>query len=223
MANGITNKLIAVQSALKAPKGQYNSFGKYNYRSCEDILEAVKPHLKTNGLALVVRYEIVEIARRVYVKATAQVIDEVGAEISTTAFAREPQEKKGMDDSQVTGSSSSYARKYALNGLFAIDDNKDADSNELSAQKEDAKAEKKTASSKKKAEEMPKQPIQDLPANACTICHKAVSDYVYTDPKTGKSVKYAAEAIIKKSTEKFGSAICYDCMAKKAARDAQKG
>lgn len=220
MANGITNKLIAVQSALKAPKGQYNSFGKYNYRSCEDILEAVKPLLKTNGLALVVKDEIIEIAGRVYVKATAQVLDENGAEISTTAFAREPNEKKGMDDSQVTGSSSSYARKYALNGLFAIDDNKDADTDEEYKQKASGS---KTASSKKKAEEMPKQPIQDLPANACTICHKAVSDYVYTDPKTGKSVKYAAEAIIKKSTEKFGAAICYDCMAKKAVRDAQKG
>lgn len=218
MANGITNKLIAVQSALKAPKGQYNSFGKYNYRSCEDILEAVKPHLKTNGLALVVKDEIIEIAGRVYVKATAQVLDENGAEISTTAFAREPNEKKGMDDSQVTGSSSSYARKYALNGLFAIDDNKDADTDEEHNQKESGS---KTASSKKKAET--RQPIQDLPANACTICHKAVSDYIYTDPKTGKSVKYAAEAIIKKSTEKYGSAICYDCMAKKAVRDAQKG
>lgn len=219
MADYITQKLINVQSDLKAPKGQYNSFGKYKYRSCEDILEAVKPHLKKNGLALVVRDEIVEIAGRIYVKATAQVIDENGAEISTTAYAREPQERKGMDESQVTGSSSSYARKYALNGLFAIDDNKDADSNELAEAEQESK---KSSNSKKKASEQ-RQPIQDLPANACTICHKAVSDYVYTDPKTGKSVKYAAEAIIKKSTEKYGSAICYDCMAKKAVRDAQKG
>lgn len=220
MPNGITNKLIAVQSALKAPKGQYNSFGKYKYRSCEDILEAVKPLLKTNGLALVVKDEIIEIAGRVYVKATAQVLDENGAEISTTAFAREPIEKKGMDDSQVTGSSSSYARKYALNGLFAIDDNKDADTDEEHKQKESGS---KTSSSKKKAAETPRQPIMDAPNDSCCICGKTVSDYLWTDPKSGEQRLYKAETIMQKAIEKYGSAICYDCMAKKAMADRKKG
>lgn len=115
-----------IQHKLKAPKGQYNSFGKYNYRSCEDILEGVKPLLKEHNLALLIDDEIVQIGERYYVKATAKITD--GREIvSATAYAREPDTKKGMDASQVTGATSSYARKYALNGLLAIDDTKDAD------------------------------------------------------------------------------------------------
>lgn len=122
-------KLANVQSALKAPKGQYNSFGKYKYRSCEDIVESVKPLLKANGLLLTLTDEIVNIADRFYVKATATIIDtDKGESVSVSAFAREEETKKGMDGSQVTGASSSYARKYALNGIFAIDDTKDSDS-----------------------------------------------------------------------------------------------
>lgn len=122
-------KLANVQSALKAPKGQYNSFGKYKYRSCEDIVESVKPLLKQNGLLLTLTDEIVNIADRFYVKATATIIDtDKGESVSVSAFAREEETKKGMDGSQVTGASSSYARKYALNGIFAIDDTKDSDS-----------------------------------------------------------------------------------------------
>lgn len=122
-------KLANVQSALKAPKGQYNSFGKYKYRSCEDIVESVKPLLKANGLLLTLTDEIVNIADRFYVKATATIIDtDKGETVSVSAFAREEETKKGMDGSQVTGASSSYARKYALNGIFAIDDTKDSDS-----------------------------------------------------------------------------------------------
>lgn len=220
MADNITTKLVNVQSDLKAPKGQYNSFGKYKYRSCEDILEAVKPHLKKNGLALVVKDEIVEIAGRIYVKATAKVIDENGAEISTTAFAREPQEKKGMDDSQVTGSSSSYARKYALNGLFAIDDNKDADS--ISEQKENTKTDKKTSSSsKKKAEEMPQQPIQELPDDFCTICRLPIMDFSGKN-NNGDPVTYTKQMIIDTSRARFKAPICMDCMMKKAAKDKAK-
>ena len=119
-------KLVAIQERLKAPKGQENKFGGYKYRSCEDILEAVKPLLKDEDLALTISDEIVEVGGRVYVKATATLM---GPEtyISTSAYAREAETKKGMDDSQITGSASSYARKYALNGLFAIDDTKDAD------------------------------------------------------------------------------------------------
>lgn len=122
-----------VQAELKAPKGQYNSFGKYNYRSAEDILEAVKPLLKANGLVLTLSDDIVEVGGRVYVKATAKLTD--GNEVvEVTAFAREAEAKKGMDDSQVTGTASSYARKYALNGLFLIDDTKDADTDQYKTQ-----------------------------------------------------------------------------------------
>lgn len=115
-----------IQHKLKAPKGQYNSFGKYNYRSCEDILEGVKPLLKEHNLALLIDDEIVQIGERYYVKATAKITD--GREIvSATAYARESDTKKGMDESQITGATSSYARKYALNALLCIDDTKDAD------------------------------------------------------------------------------------------------
>lgn len=119
-------KIVAIQSELKAPKGQYNSFGKYNYRSCEDILEGVKPLLAKHGLVLTIQDGIELIGDRYYVKATATITD--GKEsISTSAYARESLDKKGMDASQVTGATSSYARKYALNGLLCIDDTKDAD------------------------------------------------------------------------------------------------
>lgn len=125
---GIYEKLSNVQASLKAPKGQFNSFGKYHYRSCEDIVESVKPLLKQNGLLLTLSDEIVHIGDRFYVKATATVIDTVdGKSISVSAFAREEDSKKGMDGSQVTGASSSYARKYCLNGILAIDDSKDSD------------------------------------------------------------------------------------------------
>jgi hypothetical protein len=121
----LTNKLASIQQTLKAPKGQVNTFGKYKYRSCEDILEAVKPLL--GDLVLTISDDIVEVGGRVYVKATVSIYSGSGT-LSTTAFARESETKKGMDDSQITGSASSYARKYALNGLFCIDDTKDADS-----------------------------------------------------------------------------------------------
>jgi len=118
----------SIQSELKAPKGQTNKFGGYSYRSAEDILEAVKPLLNKYNCFLTVSDEIVEVGGRVYVKATATVHESHSDPIaSTTAFAREAEVKKGMDDAQITGSASSYARKYALNGLFAIDDTKDAD------------------------------------------------------------------------------------------------
>lgn len=124
-------KLLAVQAELKAPKGQTNTFGKYKYRSCEDILEAVKPILNKNKASLYISDTLEQIGERYYIKATATFIDaETGETISNTAYARESAEKKGMDDSQVTGATSSYARKYALNGLFLIDDTKDADTDE---------------------------------------------------------------------------------------------
>lgn len=119
-------RVIAVQSQLKAPKNQRNDFGGFNYRSCEDILEAVKPLLKAEGLCLTITDDIVMLGDRFYVKATATLTDGERS-LPNQAFAREPEERAKMDGSQVTGSASSYARKYALNGLFAIDDTKDAD------------------------------------------------------------------------------------------------
>ena len=124
----IRQKLQGIQSSLKAPKGQTNKFGGYRYRSAEDILEALKPLLGEWGCSLVIQDEMVEVGGRVYVKASANLIDNDSESVlSTTAYAREAEAKKGMDDAQITGSASSYARKYALNGLFAIDDTKDPD------------------------------------------------------------------------------------------------
>lgn len=133
----VYEKLSKVQSELKAPKGQYNSFGKYKYRSCEDILEAVKPLNAKHGVVLTVGDEVVEISNRFYVKATAVFVDiESGEKITNTALAREDDAKKGMDGSQITGTASSYARKYCLNGLYCIDDTKDADTDEYRHQQE---------------------------------------------------------------------------------------
>lgn len=134
--------LAAVQTALKAPKSQFNKFGNYNYRNCEDIIEAVKPLLKANNLMLMLTDDIELIGDRFYVKATATVVDTTdGSSLYVTAYAREEENKKGMDGSQVTGASSSYARKYALNGLFAIDDTKDSDTTNTGNNTEDIRME----------------------------------------------------------------------------------
>lgn len=125
----INEKLLSVQSKLKAPKNQFNSFGKYKYRSCEDILEGLKPILAENKASVILSDDIVQIGDRYYLQATATFIDVESCErLEVKALAREDENKKGMDLAQVTGSVSSYARKYALNGLFAIDDTKDSDS-----------------------------------------------------------------------------------------------
>ena len=128
----IYEKLLAVQNELKAPKDKRNNFGGYNFRSCEGILEAVKPLLQEQGLLLTIKDEVVNIGDRYYVRATA-LLDDISSngEIAITALAREEEAKKGMDASQITGTASSYARKYALNGLFLIDDTKDADTDEF--------------------------------------------------------------------------------------------
>ena len=120
-------ELIAIQSELKAPKSQFNKFGGYKYRKAEDILEAVKPLLAKQKCTLIITDDVVLIGNRIYVKATATIKNEKGECETTTGWAREEETKKGMDGSQITGASSSYARKYALNGLFAIDDNADSD------------------------------------------------------------------------------------------------
>ena len=124
----LLEKLSGIQTELKAPKNQRNNFGNYNYRSCEDILEAVKPLLNAKKCVLTISDEVVQTGERYHVKATATLYDSEGTDkVIVSAFAREEETKKGMDGSQITGASSSYARKYALNGLFCIDDTKDSD------------------------------------------------------------------------------------------------
>lgn len=156
----IYEKLAKVQTELKCNKNQYNSFGKYKYRSCEDILEAVKPLLEKNKITLLLTDTVIPTDTRYYIKATAKIIDleNENMMIENTAFAREEEEKKGMDGSQITGTASSYARKYALNGLFLIDDTKDADTDEYHNQNEQKKLITKTQI--KKLSEL----VDDIPA-----------------------------------------------------------
>lgn len=185
MAN-IYEKLTKVQQELKAPKGQYNSFGKYKYRSCEDILEAVKPLLEKNKLTLILTDTIVPASEnRFYVKATARLIDIEMADvegkepkiIENTAFAREDAEKKGMDGSQITGTASSYARKYALNGLFLIDDTKDADTDEF--QKQTSEEKFVTKAQIKKLGEL----VDDIPAMLNYYKVDKIENLKYEDAK----------------------------------------
>lgn len=164
----VYEKLSKVQTELKAPKGQYNSFGKYKYRSCEDILEAVKPLNAKHGVVLTVGDEVVEISNRFYVKATATFVDiESGEKIINTALAREDDAKKGMDGSQITGTASSYARKYCLNGLFCIDDTKDADTDEYRHQQE-----------RKPQENKPQEPQYVKVVNGRTAVINSNGEYV---------------------------------------------
>ena len=155
--------LIAIQSKLKATKGRWNSFGKYHYRSCEDILESVKPLCAEEGCILLIADEMVLVGERYYIKATATLKTPDG-EFSTTGYARESDDKKGMDASQITGTASSYARKYALNGLFCIDDNKDADTDEY-------QHEKKSRESKAKPASKPAKSRAELTQEILQICH----------------------------------------------------
>lgn len=133
----IFSKLLSIQNELKAPKNQYNKFGKYNYRSCEDILEAIKPLCLKYGVVLLIDDYVEQVGERFYIKAKASIIDiETEQEVYACAYARESENKKGMDSAQVTGATSSYARKYALNGLFCIDDTKDVDTHEYQEKKQ---------------------------------------------------------------------------------------
>lgn len=210
MEKTIQQRLAAVQAELKAPKGQYNSFGKYNYRSCEDILEAVKPLLAKNELTLTLQDSLELVGDWHYIKATATVQDAGGASLTTTAFAREPEDKKGMDSSQVTGTASSYARKYALNGLFCIDDTKDADTDAYHNQTSGAKSVSKpvvkdSAQSTKPAQNAAKPPV-------CTACGKAINIVELN----GK--KYSSETIAANTQKKFGRALCWECAEKAKAK-----
>lgn len=165
----IYEKLSHIQQEMKAPKNLRNSFGGYNYRNAEGILEAFKPYEGKYGVALVLEDEIVEVGSRVYVKANATIVDtEKEGAITVSAFAREPETKKGMDESQITGAASSYARKYALNGLFLLDDTKDPDTDEYTAKKNGMSAEEMKAQQEdaKKTEEVKSTP---LPANRIEV------------------------------------------------------
>lgn len=179
----IYEKLGAIQQALQAPKSQFNEFGKYKYRSCEDVLAAVKPLLAENKCVLLLRDDLESKEGRVYIKATASLFDIEAADngtISAVAFAREEEMKKGMDASQVTGAASSYARKYALNGLFCIDDNKDSDF---------------TNHTPKGGESFPdetRSKASDFPF--CQDCGARID-----------------ERVRKYSVDKFGVALCRDC------------
>lgn len=186
----IYEKIIAVQSALKVPKEQYNSFGKYNYRNCEDILEAAKPLLKANGLFVTISDEIIAVGSRIYVRAVATISDGENS-ISTTAFAREEESKKGMDASQVTGAASSYARKYALNGLLAIDDTKDSDTTN--------KGDRTTKDSETADKEY-----------KCICCGKPFKEF--TAKSTGRT--YSAAQAYHMSETKHGKALCRACAEK---------
>lgn len=183
----VHSKLLSVQAALKAPKGQFNAFGKYNYRSCEDILEAVKPLLYEHGLTLVIRDQVVAVGNRIYVQATAMITNQDG-QVTVTAFAREEEDKKGMDGSQITGAASSYARKYALNGLFLIDDTKDSDGTN-------------THGKDAPSSPAPKKPSSDAPPSSSeppSIMDKAIS-YV----KSQSDKKRAYEQILMKYGEQL--------------------
>ena len=187
---GVYEKLLQVQKNLKAPKDQYNSFGKYKYRSCEGILEGLKPVLDEFKATVVISDSLELIGERYYVKATAQFIDtESGEKIENSAYSRESFDKKGMDESQITGASSSYARKYALNGLFLIDDTKDADTDEYKEQQNDST--KKTAKTKETAKPNETQKSgEELNENLI--------------PETNKKVTPEQLAMIKKEMERTG-------------------
>ena len=178
----IYEKLGAIQQALKAPKSEYNDFGKYKYRTAEGILESVKPLLAEQKCVLLLRDDLESREGRVYIKATASLFDIEAADngtISAVAFAREEETKKGMDASQVTGAASSYARKYALNGLFCIDDNKDSDFTNQTP-----KEERKPDETRSQASDFP----------FCQDCGARID-----------------ERVRKYSVDKFGVALCRDC------------
>lgn len=201
----IYEKLMAIQSHLRAPKNQFNKFGNYKYRSCEDILEAVKPLCAENNAVLVLTDDIVMVGDRYYVKATAKLIDtEVPNEsIEVHAMAREEESKKGMDAAQVTGATSSYARKYALNALFEIDDNKDPDTNENRTES-DTKAQ-----TVHKAEAVPPAKAETAPPPKfrCECCNKELPLYKDGNGKTISLRKWAEG-----SKNKFGHILCKECM-----------
>lgn len=209
---GIYDKLLAIQTELKAPKGQYNSFGKYSYRSCEDILEAVKPLCKAHNALVMISDELEYINGRFYVKAVATFADaETGENVYVSAYAREPESKKGMDDCQITGTASSYARKYALNGLFCIDDTKDADTDAYGRQ----------TGKDKSGKQSDKPPVSPTPPPAivkCSNCQKPITDVEWANGK-----KTSAEKMVNQTIQRYGVALCGDCYTVRRAQDQGDG
>lgn len=212
----IFEKLSKVQAELNAPKSRHNKFGNYDYRSCEDILQAVKPLLASNGLILILNDEITERTGRFYVKATATVYNmETGETLQATAYARESEIKSGMDAAQITGAASSYARKYALNGLFNIDDTKDADTDEFT-QESQAKA-KKATTTKKRTEQpaissnVPDGLPEEIATESAPICEDCGEVIKPTD-------KYTVEKIVESTKKSFGVVCCMKCGALRLAR-----
>lgn len=189
-------RFIDFQNELKAPKNQFNSFGKYKYRSAEDILEALKPLEAKYNILIYISDDVTVCGNRIYVKATATAIDANGESepIKATAFAREPEEKKGMDASQITGTASSYARKYALNGLLCIDDTKDADTDQYQHQQNNAPIPPPSPA-----------PVQTPPAPVCVKCGKP-----FTGAKVGNTI-YTVQQVVEGATQKYGAALCKQC------------
>lgn len=187
----LLEKLSIVQSELNAPKTQFNSFGNYNYRNCEDILEAVKPYLKEQKLTLKLTDEIVLIGNRYYAKSTAKLTDaETGDSEETFGWAREEETKKGMDSSQITGAATSYARKYALNGLFCIDDNKDSDTTNTQGKDKVDKTKSNTNNSKQLTDKQ----VQRLYVIANKAGYDAESIKVKVKTKYNKEIKDLTKA-----------------------------
>lgn len=203
----ILDKLLRIQTQIKAPKNMYNSFGKYKYRNAESILEAVKPYLAQEGCVLTLSDEIDLIGDYVYVRATAKIIDCTdGQSVAVFASARESQDKKGMDDSQMTGTASSYARKYALNGLLLLDDTKDADTDEYTQERKARRS---------PGEKSPK--AGNVETIACAQCGADIRDVVKKDGET-----WAASDVAMYSQKRFGRPLCASCQ-RKALTDEKKG
>lgn len=201
----IGEKLFTIQQKVKATKTEYNSFGKYSYRSAEGIIESIKPILAETKTFITLGDDIREIGGRIYVEASAILHDTESENIVVTkALARESEEKKGMDEAQITGSASSYARKYALSGLLLLDDNKDADSDEFTARtQQKANSEPKKASSKKEEKKA------DL---ICADCGNPITE----------TQGVSAEKLASKTKEKYGVSICFECSQRRRA-EAENG
>ena len=198
MNENFSMRLCNLQLSLKAPKNQFNKFGKYNYRSCEDILEGLKPLLSEQKMLLTISDSITQIGDRYYVCATATLRDvESGETVSNTAYAREAEHKTGMDESQITGTASSYARKYALNGLFCIDDTKDTDTDEYA---------ERTGKNAKNQEQKSGSIAQKI---FCADCKK---ELVETKKRDG--AYWTAENIANYSKLRFGRILCPECQRK---------
>lgn len=208
---GIYDKLLAIQSELHAPKGQHNDYGNYYFRSCEDILEAVKPICQKYGTVLTLVDDVAQVGTRYYIKATARLVDiETGEAQEARAYAREGESKKGMDDSQVSGSASSYARKYALNGLFCIDDAKDADTNAYTAQ---TRKEQKNTNSQRNANPAPPPKVVK-----CKDCQKPITDVTWAN-----GTQTSAKTMVNKTVQRYGVPLCGDCYTLRRAKEQTDG